>query len=177
MTLSKSFVSRQVDRYRPAYARHPENKPRTCVFAGTTNKNDYLKDETGNRRFWPIPCIAIQIEKFSQDRDLLLAETVHRFKKNELFLMSEEGLTHAAVIQDSRYQGDSWEEPIANYIEDKTRVTMDEIYEFVLFPDNDMSRRNRSGDTRIGKILRRFGMEKKQLRVNGSRKSVYIKMN
>ena len=54
---------------------------------------------------------------------------------------------------------------------------MDEIYKFALFPDNYMSRRNQSGDTRIGKILRRFGMEKKQLRVNGSRKSVYIKMN
>lgn len=52
----KQMVSQSCDEYRAAYARRPEKHPRQCVFFGTTNDNDYLKDPTGNRRFWPIDC-------------------------------------------------------------------------------------------------------------------------
>lgn len=50
----KSFLSKCDDQYRAAYARKTEKHLRRCVFFGTTNDHDYLKDTTGNRRFWPV---------------------------------------------------------------------------------------------------------------------------
>jgi putative DNA primase/helicase len=52
----KSFLSRSVDKYRPAYAKRVEQFKRSCVFIGTGNNVDFLKDPTGSRRFWPVQC-------------------------------------------------------------------------------------------------------------------------
>ena len=52
----KGFLSRQVDEYRPAYGRVVERHPRTAIICGTTNSTTgFLRDVTGNRRFWPVP--------------------------------------------------------------------------------------------------------------------------
>jgi len=53
----KAFALRQEDKARPAYARRVLIRKRTCVFLGTTNSDQYLQDQTGNRRFWPVPII------------------------------------------------------------------------------------------------------------------------
>lgn len=51
----KSFISRQVDEYRAAYGRVVEKHPRTAILCGTTNSvTGFLRDTTGNRRFWPV---------------------------------------------------------------------------------------------------------------------------
>jgi predicted P-loop ATPase len=55
VTLVKSYVSRAVDRFRPPYGTRASDFGRQCIFAGTVNKAAYLADETGARRFWPLP--------------------------------------------------------------------------------------------------------------------------
>lgn len=50
----KAFLTSTVDTYRPPYGRRTEQRPRVCVFAGTTNSEQFLTDRTGNRRFLPI---------------------------------------------------------------------------------------------------------------------------
>lgn len=50
----KQFLSKREDIYRAAYGRRTERHPRRCVFFGTSNDREFLKDTTGNRRFWPV---------------------------------------------------------------------------------------------------------------------------
>ena len=71
----KQFFSAQEDRVRLAYRRNEETFERQCVFMGSTNKDEYLKDDTGNRRFWPIKCTKnLDQEKLKRNRMMIWAE-------------------------------------------------------------------------------------------------------
>lgn len=76
----KSYLSARRDNYRPAYAKDDQEFLRRAVFGGTTNKREYLTDDTGNRRYLPVHIDnKIDIGKLQTDRDQLFAEAVHLF--------------------------------------------------------------------------------------------------
>ena len=77
----KSFLSRQVDEFRPSYGRREIRLPRQVVFAGSTNQWEWLKDPTGGRRFWPVECTAIDLAGLADVRDQLFAEAVVECKR------------------------------------------------------------------------------------------------
>jgi hypothetical protein len=109
----KAFISRQRDKARLAYAKRAGVWPRQCIFVGSTNDREYLKDDTGGRRFWPMPCHVREIdtERLSANVDQLWAEAVmlYRALRQEqpagtlpLYLTDPEAHTIAARLQESR---------------------------------------------------------------------------
>ena len=81
---AKAFLTRSVDKFRAPYARTPMIVPRSTVFAGTMNHGGYLKDHTGNRRFWVVRCgDVIDVDGIAAARDQLWAEARALFERNE----------------------------------------------------------------------------------------------
>lgn len=98
----KAIITTPVDKYRPAYGRLSIDHPRRCVFAMTTNQTEYLKDETGNRRWLPVACIGVaDVEWLEANRDQLFAEAYQRVIRDgeTIYEFPEED---ARAMQDAR---------------------------------------------------------------------------
>jgi predicted P-loop ATPase len=105
----KAFMSRQTDRFRPPYGARLVEQPRQCVFAGTGNKSEYLRDETGGRRFWPWWCTSIDIPGLSKARDQLWAEARARYDQGKKWWLDTKELNAAAAEeQAARLVEDPW---------------------------------------------------------------------
>ncbi len=169
-TRAKQFFSASVDTYRESYGRRVLDVPRQCVFAGTTNQEEYLKDTTGNRRYWPVTCQKVELEALRELRDQLWAEAVFRFQAGEGWWVAREEAEQFAEQQDARYTVDAWEYPIRQWLEDPASgetVTSDRILQDAL--KLDYGHWGRPEQIRVGHIMQRLGWRRERLAA--SRKS------
>jgi predicted P-loop ATPase len=117
----KSFITRTVDRDRMAYCRNAEDFPRQNIFIGTINPEavGYLKDVTGNRRFWPVFCKDIKIEELKEVRDQLFAEAkLHYDLGEDLYIKSEPIKQMARKEVRERQENDPWTEEIREWLDE-----------------------------------------------------------
>lgn len=99
MDAIKNFVTKPVDSYRPAYGEVLEDFPRQCVFWGTTNDAEFLKDRTGDRRFWPVDVGGVdhgRMTGLENEVDQLWAEAVVRWRAGESLWMDTPELQRLA---------------------------------------------------------------------------------
>ena len=118
MSRVKAFITRRIDHFRPPYGRRTADFPRQCVFAGSINKEEYLRDETGARRFWPVKCTKADVRGLARDRDQLWAEARSRYEAGEPWWLDSPELTSAAEAeQEKRFEVDPWEQLVWDYME------------------------------------------------------------
>ncbi len=118
---SKHFISKQSDRFRKAYAELTGNYKRQCVFVGTTNQADFLRDMTGNRRWWIVSVDGSGPKDIWKDlaaeRDQIFAEARHFFEAGEPIHLDKEIEQMAADVQEEYRYKSVYEDEIAEFLE------------------------------------------------------------
>ena len=119
----KAFISRQDDKYRASFGRRVTPHPRQCIFIGTTNsENGYLRDITGNRRFWPVD-VGENEARLSVFDDLpgqvdqIWAEAVMYWRLGEQLYLTGEAERLALEAQEEHREASGWEGMIMDYLE------------------------------------------------------------
>jgi len=166
----KAFISRQEERYRPPYGRHEVTEPRRCVFAGTTNRGDYLRDPTGNRRFWPVVSGKIDLEALKQDRDQLWAEAAHLYHQGEIWWLTGETVVLAQEEQATRGDDDPWAAEIDAYCDGKEAVACKTILAEVF--QLRLDEQTKGNTKRVADILRKLNFKREGQFTKGAEKGL-----
>jgi Virulence-associated protein E len=118
----KAFLTCRTDRFRAPYDRRVQIYPRMNVFAASNNGDTPFTDETGNRRFWPVRCEKIAIEKIRAERNQLWAEAVTRFRKGDHWWLDTSALNVLAEKEQAeRYRPGAWDGIIERWLENPTQ--------------------------------------------------------
>ncbi len=195
----KAFIAATENHVRLSYERQPKRFPRQCIFMGSTNKDTYLLDDTGNRRFWPVRVEVEEIDTDALRREIaqVWAEAVDLYRRMRathtygylpLHLTSEQAKQIAAEVQEERRQhteADVYVESFWQWLEtpyapdpmdpDRTvirdQTTTKELWEVCL---GMHGRIGRSDQMEIGKAMKRLGWTRKRMRVSGQHDRPYV---
>jgi predicted P-loop ATPase len=171
LTAAKNFLTLREDTYRLPYGTRSETRPRRMVFAATTNESEYLRDQSGNRRFWPVECTAIDLASLARDRDQIWAEAVVRYRRHEPWhLHSDEEIAVASLEQEKRRESDPWEERVAKHAAANREFTASEVLSAI---GVSLDRQTQRDKNRLSRILQALGYRSEQVRVGDARIRVY----
>lgn len=159
---AKMFFSQSEDRYRSPWGKRPADVKRQCAFVGTVNHEQYLRDETGGRRYWPVKCGTVDIPGLREARDQLWAEALAAFRAGEPWWVLPEEVALFHEQQDRRYVGDAWQEKIAAWMTENycTEVSISQMMGLAL--GMDAAKWTRADQMRVGTILTRLGWQRRR---------------
>jgi len=170
---AKRFFTTAVDTYRPPYAKRAIDVPRQSVFAGTVNFDTYLKDESGNRRYWPVKTGApLDLKALAADRDQIWAEAYRTYCEWDVANAEAGGMLPTpwqvlpaekplfSTEQEARYEGDIYETMIARHITMLAKVTMGDILGDCL--KLEIAKWSPAEQRRVGKAMKSLGWVRKR---------------
>lgn len=162
-TTAKDFLSRVVDKYRPAYGRHFITKPRQVVFIGTTNEREFLRDPTGERRYWIIEVLnKIDPELIASMRDQVWAAALALALRGNVKHYFETGDEWDRLLKErheSYAMGDAWTEIVTDYCAGRQVVDPNDIFRDVIAKGETswLLKLDPKVHARISGILKRLG--------------------
>jgi len=162
----KSFMSTSHDVYRPPYGRVTERVARRSVSIGTMNDagKGYFRDETGNRRSWPVRCAdrKVDLARLGDARDQMWAEAVVRFMRNETWWLDGKAEAQQKVQVADRFEEDIWTDDVRRFLEPFDHVTVAEVLQWGL--RRPVERQTQQDASRVARILHMEGWRRQQRR-------------
>jgi predicted P-loop ATPase len=171
----KAFLSTSVDTYRPPYGRLDVAVPRTSVIVGTTNRAEFLADETGSRRFWPVSVGLVDLEWLKTNRDQLWAEAVAALRAGEQWWLTAQEERLLAQRHEEHAITDAWEDAVLAFAAKPGCTTLDSHHRasFVALPlstpnilqhalNKPTGQWTRADEMRVGAVLTRAGYVKER---------------
>lgn len=140
---AKAFLSGQSDFYRKPYERRAQDTPRHCIFIGTTNRETFLTDKTGNRRWFPVRCTSNAANLYAHEKEIksdiaqAWAEMLHAFNNGEALAKPAEKIDLLATIKGEQASAEveDWRVGvIGEYIANKDRVCLLELWHEAIYP-------------------------------------------
>lgn len=149
----KSFLTSTSDMYRRPWGKTVESYPRHSIIVGSSNRDDFLNDATGDRRYWIIPIQKrIDTDLLQADRDAIWAAAVALYNQKQSWELSREEEVERAIINAQFQREDPWKDAIEFYCQGRNEVSVSEIMTNVI--KLELSKQGKADQMRIGDILR-----------------------
>jgi predicted P-loop ATPase len=177
----KKMLTTKQDHYRGMYGKNTEAHARRTVFVGTTNVFNFLADETGARRFWPVFCKHANPVWIKEHRDQMFAEALTLFKHWETTRMDADGWWMMPVdeLREKHEQfrdSDEWEDTVVAYVSSLIPGSEITIADIALNAIGlTLQKVDRLVQMRIGKVLRHRGYVNSVITEDGKSRRIWLK--
>lgn len=166
----KALITRTEDNFVLPYGKIASIFPRTSIFVGTTNHDDYLIDDSGGRRFWPIKTGKINLQLVKDTREQLFAEAHQLFADGAKWWLMPGDETKQ--IQESRRFYDEWEGILKTALNGSFMVTVHEASKYLNMSNDKLTK---SDQKRIASCLKALGFKKDRAMIEGVQTRCWIK--